>query len=67
MYAGIDFEGREHDELFDARNTAALVTIVRTPELCKQTLENVINALTSKSINTSLGERFDFSQLRLSA
>ena len=50
MYAGIDFEGREHDALFDARNTAALVTIVRTPELCKQTLENVINALTSKSI-----------------
>lgn len=67
MYAGIDFEGKEHDALFDARNTATLVTIVRTPELCKQALDNVINALTPKSINVSLGDMFDFSQLSLSA
>lgn len=67
MYAGVDFKGKEHNALFDARNTATLVTIVRTPELCKQALENVINALTPKPINTSLGEMFDFSQLSLSA
>lgn len=67
MYAGLDFDGKEHDALYDARNTANLVMTVRTPELCKKALEAVIEALTPKSIGSSMGDLFDFSQLGLTA
>lgn len=65
--AGIEFEGKEHDALDDARNTAILMKILRVPELCKETLEKVIEALTPKEISTSLGDLFDFSAFALSA
>lgn len=67
MYAGVDFKGKEHDALYDARNTAALLEIVRTQELREQALENVVNILKSEKMNTALGDLFDFSQLSLPA
>ena len=67
MYAGVDFEGREHDALDDARNTATLLKIVRTPELCKQALEHVIDALTPSASGSTLGSMFNFAELGFSA
>jgi inhibitor of KinA sporulation pathway (predicted exonuclease) len=32
MLAGAEFEGRRHDALFDARNTARIFRTVRIPE-----------------------------------
>ena len=63
MYAGIDFEGTEHDALDDARNTATLLKIVRTPDLCKTALESVIDALNPSPVSTSLGSVFNFEEL----
>jgi inhibitor of KinA sporulation pathway (predicted exonuclease) len=63
MYAGVDFEGAEHDALDDARNTAILLKIVRTPALCKQALEHVIDALTPKPVSSTLGSMFNFAEL----
>ena len=65
--AGIEFGGKEHDALDDARNTALLMKILRVPELCKEALEKVIEALTPKEISTSLGDLFDFSRFAISA
>lgn len=67
MYAGIDAEGRHHDALFDARNTAVLFKTVRIPDLYKVALEKVVNVLHAGSIGTSIGDVFDFSQLKLTA
>lgn len=67
MYAGIEMEGRLHDALDDARNTAHLVKIIRIPELRKKALESVIEALKPKPMSVSLGAMFDFSQFDLSA
>ena len=67
MYAGIDFSGRQHDALADAKNTAALLRIVRIPELCKAALEKVINALNPKPFGTSLGDLIHFDMLDLPA
>lgn len=60
MYAGLDFEGQEHDALWDARNTAALLKIVRDPKLCKETLEHIIDILTPRPLCASLGDLFNF-------
>lgn len=62
-YAGVEFEGKQHDALFDAKNTATLLGIIRTPERCEQALEHVIEALTPSNIGVSLGEMFDFDSL----
>lgn len=63
MYAGIEFEGKEHDALHDARNTATLLKIVRNPELCKKALESVIEALTPTTVSSSLGSLINFAEL----
>lgn len=68
MYAGIDFEGREHDALDDARNTAELLKIVRTPSLCESALQHVIEVLTpTPTCSATLGDLFNFGALGLSA
>ena len=63
MYAGIDFEGTEHDDLDDARNTAILLKIIRIPELCEAALKYVLEALNPAPISTSLGSMIDFTEL----
>lgn len=67
MYAGIDPEGTLHNALFDARNTATLLAVVRTPELRKKALDNVINVMNPKPHGTSLGELFNFELLNITA
>lgn len=63
MYAGLDFEGREHDALCDARNTGTLLRIIRDPELCRDVLDKVIEIMTPKTLSATLGDLFDFSEL----
>lgn len=67
MYAGVDFSGKEHDALDDAKNTAALLRIVRIPELRKKALESVIDAFHTKPIGISLGDLFHFDELGIPA
>lgn len=62
MYAGVEFEGAEHDALDDARNTATLMKILRTPVLYKSALDNVIEALTPTPVSVPLGSLFDFAE-----
>ena len=66
MYAGIDFEGRQHDALFDARNTAELLHTVRDPELRKKALDKVIEVLHPTACS-SIGDLIDFSKLMATA
>ena len=67
MYAGIETEGYYHDALFDARNTAALFRILRTPVLCRKALDKVIKALNPEPVKTTMGDLFDFASLSISA
>lgn len=67
MFAGEDFEGRHHDALFDARNTAELLRIVRKPDQCKKALGTVIEALKEKPVGVIIGELFNLNELCLSA
>lgn len=59
--AGIDFSGREHDALDDARNTAELLQIFRDEELFDKTLRKIQEAMQPTEIGTSIGDLFDFS------
>ena len=67
MYAGVDFFGRAHDALYDAKNTAALLRIIRTPQMCKAALEYVIEAFAPKPMGISLGDMIHFEELDISA
>ena len=59
--AGIDFSGREHDALDDARNTAKLLQIFRDQDLFDTTLRKIQEAMEPTPINCSIGELIDFS------
>lgn len=59
--AGIIFDGREHDALDDARNTAELLHVFSDNELFDATLRKIEELMTPKSIDTALGSMFDFS------
>lgn len=61
LYAGVDFQGRQHDALVDARNTAELLLIVRDESKREKALGKAIEAMQEKEMGTSLGEMFDFS------
>ena len=65
MLADSDFEGRQHDALADARNTAVLLRTVRIPDQRQNALGKVINVLQAKPLETSLGDLFDFGSLCL--
>ena len=62
-YAGVAFEGRMHDALCDAKNTAELFAIVRNEERCNVVLKSVMEALKPKNVSGTLGEMFNFSAL----
>lgn len=64
-YAGFDFEGRQHDALFDARNTAYLLSLSRDENRFEKTMKNVLDALKPKDIPCTLGSMFDFSKIML--
>lgn len=59
--AGIPFEGREHDALDDARNTAELLKVFSDEELFNTTLKKIEELMTPTNIGCSLGSMFDFS------
>lgn len=61
--AGIDFEGREHDALDDARNTAELLQIFRDKDLFETTLRKIKEAMEPTPIGCSIGDMIDFSVL----
>ena len=63
-YAGMEFEGRMHDALWDAKNTAELLAIVRNEERCNAMLKTVMELLRPKNNGGTLGDLFDFSALR---
>ena len=58
--AGVDFSGREHDALDDARNTAELLNILRDTKLFNLTLRKIKEAMEPSKINNTMGELFDF-------
>ncbi len=59
--AGIDFSGREHDALDDARNTAELLHIFKDENLFNITLRKIKEIMEPKTIGSTLGDMFDFS------
>lgn len=64
MLAGEEFEGKRHDALYDARNTARILRTVRIPEERKRSLGKVIEVLKEeKTLGTTLGDMFDFSMI----
>ena len=63
--AGIDFLGREHSALDDARNTAKLFYIFRDREMFDMTLKKIEEAMTPTDFGTSLGSLFDLSAFAL--
>lgn len=64
MLAGKDFEGKQHDALYDARNTARIFRTVRIPEERQKSMGKVSEVLKgSRPLAASLGDMFDFSKL----
>ncbi|MBR3470828.1 MAG: exonuclease domain-containing protein [Lachnospiraceae bacterium] len=61
--AGIDFAGREHDALDDARNTAELLQIFRDKDLFDTTLRKIKEAMEPTPIGCSIGDMIDFTAL----
>ena len=59
--AGVDFSGKEHDALDDARNTAELLHIFRDEKLFDQTLRKIKDVMEPSSIGSTLGDLIDFS------
>ncbi len=59
--AGIEFEGRAHDALDDARNTAGLLQVFMDKTLFDATLQKIKEAMQPTSISNSIGELFDLS------
>ena len=59
--AGIEFEGRQHDALDDARNTAELLQIFRDEKLFNATLKKIEDAMKPTSMENTLGSMFDLS------
>ncbi|MBQ7926295.1 MAG: exonuclease domain-containing protein [Lachnospiraceae bacterium] len=62
-YAGVTFEGRMHDALWDAKNTAELFAIVRNEERCNAVLKTVMEVLKPKNVGGTIGEMFNFGAL----
>lgn len=59
--AGIDFSGKEHDALDDARNTAMLLQIFKDEELFNKTLRKIEEAMKPSSLENTLGSMIDLS------
>lgn len=59
--AGIDFNGRQHDALDDARNTAKLLRAFKDEELFDQTLRKIEEVMKPSSLENTLGNLIDLS------
>lgn len=58
--AGIDFSGKEHDALDDARNTAELLQVFKDKELFELTLRKIKEIMEPKTVSCTLGDLFNF-------
>ena len=63
--AGIEFSGREHDALDDARNTAEVLHIFKNETLYNQTLRKIEEVMTPKNLGNTMGSMVDFSSFVL--
>lgn len=63
--AGIDFSGREHDALDDARNTAELLQIFRDEDLFDRTLRKIEEIMKPSSLGNTLGNMIDLSMFAI--
>ena len=63
--AGIEFSGREHDALDDARNTAEVLHIFKNEALYNHTLRKIEEVMTPKNLGNTLGSMVDFSSFVL--
>ncbi len=61
--AGLDFSGRAHDALDDARNTAELLQVFRDETLFNKTLRKIKEAMEPTPCTNTLGDLFDFSRV----
>lgn len=61
--AGIDFSGREHDALDDARNTAELLQVFKDEALFDKTLKKIEEIMKPSSLENTLGSMFDLSKI----
>ena len=59
--AGIEFSGREHDALDDARNTAELLQVFRDEELFNTTLRKIKEYMEPSDFGNAIGDLIDFS------
>ena len=59
--AGIDFNGRPHDALDDARNTAKLLRVFKDEELFDQSLRKIEEVMKPSSLENTLGNLIDLS------
>ena len=59
--AGIGFNGRQHDALDDARNTAKLLRVFKDEELFDQTLRKIEEVMKPSSLENTLGNLIDLS------
>lgn len=63
-YSGADFVGRQHDALFDARNTADLFALTRDDDRFKKVMKPVLEALKPEPCVVTLGDMFNFADLK---
>ena len=63
--AGIDFSGRAHDALDDARNTAELLQVYKDESRYKLVLEKIAEVMKPSKMENTLGSMFDFASLEL--
>lgn len=63
--AGIDFSGREHDALDDARNTAELLQIFGDEDLFDRTLRKIEEIMKPLSLGNTLGSMIDLSMFAI--
>lgn len=61
-YVDIEFNGKEHDALFDAENTAKLYVAMEDDEEVKNIIHKISDLFHQEELTTSLGSMFDFSQ-----
>ena len=60
-YCGLEFKGRAHDGLNDARATADLFRAIHDRETFAEFQEKVLDCFKPKSVSNSLADLFDFS------
>lgn len=63
--AGIEYSGKEHDALDDARNTAELLQVFKDEELFNATLRKIEECMKPSSEGFSLGSLIDFSKINI--